>query len=64
MPGRGRRRYGRVMTELPEETGDERVDAVLAGLGRLATQPVDEHVPVFEEAFSTLEETLSSVDDS
>lgn len=51
------------MTELPEETGDERVDAVMAGLGRVNALPVGEHVQVFEEAFSTLEETLASVDD-
>lgn len=51
------------MTELPEETGDERVDAVLTGLGRVADLPVADHVPVFEEAFSALEETLASVED-
>ncbi|MEU7857407.1 hypothetical protein [Nonomuraea sp. NPDC049141] len=50
------------MSELPEETGDERVDAVLAGLGDLAERPVGEHVAVFEQAFSGLEAALGSVD--
>jgi hypothetical protein len=51
------------MSELPEETGDARVDAVLAGLGRLAELPVGEHVAAFEDAFSGLEATLATVDD-
>ncbi|MEV0595275.1 hypothetical protein [Nonomuraea cavernae] len=51
------------MSALPEETGDERVDAVLDGLGRLAGLPVSDHVAVFEEAFSGLEATLADVDD-
>lgn len=50
------------MSELPEQTGEARVDAVLAGLGRLAELPVGEHVAVFEEAFSELEATLGGVD--
>lgn len=56
------RRYRRVMSELPEATGDGRVDAVLAGLARLAELPVGDHVAVFEEAFSGLESTLGAVD--
>jgi hypothetical protein len=55
------RRYGRVMSELHEATGDERVDAVVAGLGRVGELPVSEHVAVFDEAFSTLESTLAAV---
>jgi hypothetical protein len=51
------------MSELPEETGDERVDAIVAGLSRLGELPVSAHVPVFEEAFSELEGTLAAVDD-
>ncbi|MEV4104673.1 hypothetical protein ACIBF7_35710 [Nonomuraea sp. NPDC050478] len=50
------------MSELPEETGDARVDAVLAGLGRLPGLPVSDHVAVFEEAFSGLEAALGAVD--
>ncbi|MBE1584916.1 hypothetical protein ACFPOI_41730 [Nonomuraea angiospora] len=48
------------MSELPEETGDERVDAIVAGLGRLGELPVSEHVQVFDEAFSGLESTLAT----
>ncbi|MEV0200710.1 hypothetical protein [Nonomuraea sp. NPDC050691] len=51
------------MSALPEETGDERVDAIVAGLGRLAGLPVSEHVAVFDEAFAGLEATLAAVDD-
>jgi hypothetical protein len=56
------RRYLRVMSELPQVTGDERVDAVLAGLDRVAGLPVSDHVAVFEEAFSGLEAALGAVD--
>ncbi|MER6007231.1 hypothetical protein AB0J35_52285 [Nonomuraea angiospora] len=48
------------MSELPEETGNERVDAIVAGLGRLGELPVSEHVQVFDEAFSGLESTLAT----
>ncbi|MEV1173347.1 hypothetical protein [Nonomuraea sp. NPDC049784] len=51
------------MSELPEETGDQRVDAIVAGLGRLVELPVSEHVQVFEEAFSGLESTLAAVEE-
>ncbi|WP_188193837.1 hypothetical protein [Nonomuraea sp. SYSU D8015] len=52
------------MSELPEESGDERVAAIVAGLGRLGELPVGAHVPVFEEAFAELEATLAAaVDD-
>ncbi|WP_153263956.1 hypothetical protein [Nonomuraea phyllanthi] len=47
------------MSELTEETGDERVDAIVTGLGRLVELPVSEHVQVFDEAFSGLESTLA-----
>ncbi|MEU7000696.1 hypothetical protein [Nonomuraea sp. NPDC046570] len=50
------------MSELPEETGDERVDAVVARLAGLGALPVNEHVAVFDDAFAGLEETLGSVD--
>ncbi|TDE25214.1 hypothetical protein E1295_44805 [Nonomuraea mesophila] len=51
------------MSELPEGTGDERVDAIVAGLGRLGEQPVGEHVAIFDEAFAGLESVLAAVDD-
>lgn len=51
------------MSELPVETGDERVDAVVGGLAATGALPVRDHVAVFEEAFSALEEALASVDD-
>lgn len=51
------------MSALPEQTGADRVDTVLAGLGRLAGLPVSEHVGVFEEAFAGLEAALAAVDD-
>ncbi|MEO3792076.1 hypothetical protein ABGB14_17845 [Nonomuraea sp. B10E15] len=51
------------MSELPEGTGDERVDAIVTGLGRLGEQPVSEHVAIFDEAFSGLESALAVVDE-
>ncbi|MEV0587666.1 hypothetical protein [Nonomuraea sp. NPDC050310] len=41
---------------------EERVDAVVRGLDRVAELPVGEHVRVFEEAYAALEEALASVD--
>ncbi|MFI6297545.1 hypothetical protein ACIBEJ_38540 [Nonomuraea sp. NPDC050790] len=51
------------MTEIPEGTGDERVDAVLAGLERLPGLPAGEHAAVFDDAFAGLEETLAAMDE-
>ncbi|WP_171074660.1 hypothetical protein [Nonomuraea basaltis] len=51
------------MSELPEGTGDERVDAVVARLGRLGELPVGAHVAIFDESFSELEATLAAVDE-
>ncbi|MET8990839.1 hypothetical protein ABZW49_35775 [Nonomuraea wenchangensis] len=51
------------MSELPHETGDDRVDAIVAGLGRLGELPVGEHPRIFDEAFSALEAALGAVDD-
>jgi hypothetical protein len=50
------------MSEVPEKTGDERVDAIVADLGRLGELPVSEHVAVFDEAFSGLEGALAAVE--
>ncbi|SEH00580.1 hypothetical protein SAMN05444920_11711 [Nonomuraea solani] len=52
------------MTEVPEETGDERVDAIVAGLGGLGELPVSEHVARFDQAFSGLESTLAAADEA
>lgn len=51
------------MTELPEVTGDERVDAIVADLGQVGELPVSDHVAVFDEAFSKLESALAAVDE-
>ena len=39
-------------------TGDDRVDAAVAGLGRLAGAPPDEHVAVLEEVHGRLRDIL------
>ncbi|MEU4515027.1 hypothetical protein AB0G05_36475 [Nonomuraea wenchangensis] len=51
------------MSELPHETGDDRVDAIVAGLSRLGELPVGEHPRIFDEAFSALEAALGAMDD-
>jgi hypothetical protein len=60
------------MTSEPEATeptttispsGDERVDAVLAGLTGLAGRPVAEHVGVFAEVHQGLQEILNDEED-
>jgi hypothetical protein len=43
-------------------TGDERVDAVVAGLGTLRETPVEEHPEVLEEVHRRLGEILGEVD--
>ncbi len=52
------------MTDLPEETGEERVDVALGGLARLGGLPVSAHVEVFEGVFAGLEQALASADGS
>ena len=39
-------------------TGDDRVDAAVAGLSRLAGTPADEHVAVLEEVHGRLRDIL------
>ena len=39
-------------------TGDDRVDAAMAGLSRLAGAPAEEHVAVFEEVHGRLRDIL------
>jgi len=45
-------------------TGDERVDSAVAGLGRLAGLPADEHVAVLEEVHGRLRDILGELDDA
>ena len=42
-------------------TGDDRVDAAVAGLRRLAGAPADEHVAVLEEVHGRLRDILGEV---
>ncbi|MFF0576630.1 hypothetical protein ACFY19_36580 [Streptosporangium saharense] len=50
------------MTDLPGETGEERVDVALGALARLGTTPVSAHAGVFEEVFAGLEQALAAAD--
>lgn len=43
-------------------TGEPRVDAALASLGRLALLPVGEHPAVFEQVHRGLQEVLGELD--
>ena len=43
---------------LSPPTGDDRVDAAMAGLSRLAGAPAEEHVAVFEEVHGRLRDIL------
>lgn len=42
-------------------TGDDRVDAALAGLGRLRGAPPDDHVAVLEEVHGQLRDILGEL---
>lgn len=44
-------------------TGDDRVDAALAGLSRLAGAPEDEHVAVLEEVHGRLRDILGEANE-
>ena len=44
-------------------TGDDRVDAAVAGLSRLAGAPADEHVAVLEEVHGRLRDILGEVNE-
>ncbi len=48
--------------ELPP-TGDDRVDAAVAGLRRLPGAPADEHVAVLEEVHGQLRDILGQLDE-
>jgi hypothetical protein len=47
-----------VESALRPPTGDDRVDAAVAGLSRLAGAPPDEHVAVLEEVHGRLRDIL------
>ena len=47
----------------PPPTGDDRVDAAVAGLSRLAGTPADEHVAVLEEVHGKLRDILGEVNE-
>ena len=44
-------------------TGDDRVDAAVAGLSRLAGAPADEHVAVLEEVHGRLRDILGEANE-
>ena len=44
-------------------TGDDRVDAAVAGLSRLPESPADEHVAVLEEVHGRLRDILGELDE-
>jgi hypothetical protein len=44
-------------------TGDDRVDAALTGLNRLAGAPAEEHVAVLEEVHGRLRDILGEVNE-
>jgi isocitrate dehydrogenase len=44
-------------------TGDDRVDAAVGGLGRLAGRPADEHVAVLEEVHGRLRDILGELNE-
>jgi hypothetical protein len=51
-------------TRLPDglpPTGNDRVDAALAGLGRLRGAPADDHVAVLEEVHGQLRDILGEL---
>ena len=52
----------RPATEAPP-TGDDRVDAAVAGLNRLAGAPAEEHVAVLEEVHGRLRDILGEVNE-
>jgi len=47
----------------PPPTGDDRVDAAVAGLSRLPGRPADEHVAVLEEVHGRLRDILGELNE-
>jgi hypothetical protein len=56
-------RRGKEQEDAPPPTGDARVDAAVAGLGRLTALPADEHVAVLEEVHGRLRDILGELDE-
>ena len=46
-----------------ETTGDERVDAALAGLAGLDDAPLTGHPEIFQDVHRRLQDTLAGIDD-
>ncbi len=46
-----------------ETTGDERVDAALAGLAGLGEAPLNAHPEIFQDVHRRLQDTLTGIDD-
>jgi hypothetical protein len=46
-----------------ETTGDERVDAALAGLGELEQAPLTSHPEIFQDVHRLLQDALTGMDD-
>ena len=61
-PDSGEPRPSAEPTAVPP-TGDDRVDAALAGLSRLAGAPAEEHVAVLEEVHGRLRDILGEVNE-
>ena len=61
-PNGGEPRPAAEPTPVPP-TGDDRVDAAVAGLSRLAGAPADEHVVVLEEVHGRLRDILGEVNE-
>jgi hypothetical protein len=61
-PDRGELRPVAEPTLVPP-TGDDRVDAAVAGLNRLAGAPAEEHVAVLEEVHGRLRDILGEVNE-
>jgi hypothetical protein len=61
-PDGGEPRPAAGTTSVPP-TGDDRVDAAVAGLSRLAGAPADEHVAVLEEVHGRLRDILGEVNE-
>ncbi len=59
-PNGGEPRPAAEPTPVPP-TGDDRVDAAVAGLSRLAGAPADDHVAVLEEVHGRLRDILGEV---
>jgi hypothetical protein len=46
-----------------QNTGDERVDVALAGLGRLDAAPLAAHPEIFQDVHRRLQDALAGIDE-